>query len=83
MTQNLVTSVLGFALLSQTSNGLKLETLNSRCDGEQICRLYEGYNFTGDAWDICPIDLNPSQDPINLAQNLGFTGSALSWKCYK
>lgn len=54
MTQNLVTSVLGFALLSQTSNGLKLETLNSRCDGDQICRLYEGYNFTGDAWDICP-----------------------------
>ena len=54
MTQNIITSLLGFALLGQTGNGLKLSILNSNCDGSQICRLYDENNFGGNAWDICP-----------------------------
>ena len=83
MTTNLFTSVLSLALLGQTGNGLMLGTLNSRCDGDQICRLYDQNNFAGNAWDICPQDLTPSQAPISLKENLGYTGPILSWKCFK
>ena len=82
MTLNLINSVLGFTLIGQTSYGLMLGTLHSSCDGEQICRLFELENFAGDAWDICPDDI-ASGEPINLVNDLGFTGSALSWKCFK